>query len=399
MRIQMLRNAEQSLDIVYHAIQEGEASIAFLGEVLAAAERGVQVRIILDGKVGAVGNELKVLRTLVSHPNISCKMYNPISLLKPWEWNSVFHDKFIIVDHEFLLLGGRNIGDRYYNPENYEGEVTNDRDVLVWKTTDNNESALDQTADYMELLWQSKDCMVQKGRISDTSKYQSLIEKALLFEMNNPDYYVDPLDAYLDRMVTTSKITLIYNPINTTKKEPWVGYHLKELTMHATKSVILQTPYSTANSDLLDVLEQIPAEVMMLTNSTASSPNLPAFSNYYSQRQKFIDTGISIYEFQSSDSIHGKSLVIDEKISVVGSFNMDDRSLYIDTETMLVIDSPEFAGVLLDAINHYKEQSLLVGTDNQYVLNEEVTPVPVSGLKKATMKVVSVFSRIFQFLI
>lgn len=79
-----------------------------------------------------------------------------------------------------------------------------------------------------------------------------------------------------------------------------------------------------------------------LTNSMASSPNYPAFSAYSSQRAKFLATGVEIYEYQSTDSIHGKSCVADGRISVVGSFNLDDRSLYIDTESVLIIDSPEF---------------------------------------------------------
>ena len=45
----------------------------------------------------------------------------PVDLLRPWEWNALLHDKFILADDRMLLLGGRNIGDEYFAPPGYEG--------------------------------------------------------------------------------------------------------------------------------------------------------------------------------------------------------------------------------------------------------------------------------------
>ena len=72
-------------------------------------------------------------------------------------------------------------------------------------------------------------------------------------------------------------------------------------------------------------------------------------------------TGAKIYEYQSCDSIHGKSLVIEaNRISAVGSLNLDDRSFYIDTENMLIIDSPEFCCPPHAAMDDYIDHSALV---------------------------------------
>ncbi|MDR2932645.1 MAG: hypothetical protein LBV27_06010, partial [Oscillospiraceae bacterium] len=51
-RVQLLRHAANTLDIAYHAIQEGVTTEAFLGEILIAADRGVRVRILIDAKTG-----------------------------------------------------------------------------------------------------------------------------------------------------------------------------------------------------------------------------------------------------------------------------------------------------------------------------------------------------------
>ena len=84
---------------------------------------------------------------------------------------------------------------------------------------------------------------------------------------------------------------------------------------------------------------------------------------------------------------------------MVGSFNLDDRSLYIDTESMLVIDSPEFYELLEGEINSLQDSSALVGEDNKYAPGQEELILDVSFGKKALMYTVSVFSRLLQFLI
>lgn len=78
---------------------------------------------------------------------------------------------------------------------------------------------------------------------------------------------------------------------------------------------------------------------------------------------------------------------------------MDDRSFYLSTETMLVVDSEEFAASLLEAIDFYKSRSLEVGKDNKYLVNGQVEPLRVSLVKRFAIWFTSIFSRIFQFFI
>ena len=137
---------------------------------------------------------------------------------------------------------------------------------------------------------------------------------------------------------------------------------------------------------------------MLLTNSLASSPNLPAFSAYLWNRTELASSGLRIYEYQSSDSIHGKSVLIDDRLSAVGSWNLDERSVDIDTEVMLVIDSAPFQQLLRARQDEIMAQSLIVGPDGQY-LPGGVEPLPVSTGKKILFYGFSVFSHLFGFLI
>ncbi len=78
---------------------------------------------------------------------------------------------------------------------------------------------------------------------------------------------------------------------------------------------------------------------------------------------------------------------------------MDDKSFYLSTETMLAVDSEDFAASLLEAIDFYKSRSLEVGKDNKYLVNGQVEPLRVSLVKRFAIWFTSIFSRIFQFFI
>ena len=399
-RIAVIRAAEQSIDLVCHAFDYGESTKALIQELLDAAERGVTVRLVVDGKLGVKGREMKTLfAAALAHPNIEALSYNRLDLLRPWTWHTVLHDKFINVDDTYLVLGGRNIGDRFFAPANYHQAVTNDRDVLVWRTAESQQSIFGELNQYMTSLWQHPECEQLELAAPDEGYWQQLQEDVRRFESENTAIYSLSLDHFLSATCPTAKITFISNPTNTTKKEPWVGYQLQRLALAAQESVTVQTPYATANRYLLETMTETAsdAQLVMLTNSLASSPNFPAFSNYFSQRRAFLATGAAIYEYQSYDSIHGKSMVIDNRLSAVGSLNLDDRSFYIDTENMLVIDSPEFAAELNAAMEAYLAQSALVGADNNYVASQQVLQPPAG--KTFLMYVVSILSRMVQYLI
>ena len=392
-RIAIIRAATDSIDLVCHAFDYGESTKAIIQELLDAADRGVQVRIVTDGKLGVKGEKMRQLfAAALEHPLISCRSYNRLDLLRPWTWHTVLHDKFINVDNTYLVLGGRNIGDRFFAPANYSGPVTND--AMCWSGAPlKKEKAFFPRSTAIWTVFGPHGVQPAALKPPEEGYRQQLRADVNSFERDNQDIYSLTLDHFLNATYPTAKITFINNPTNASKKEPWVAYQLQKLALEAKDQVTVQTPYATANSYLLETMEEVAddAELVMLTNSVASSPNFPAFSNYFSQRRQFVSTGAKIYEYQSYDSIHGKSLVIDNRISAVGSLNLDDRSFYIDTENMLIIDSPEFAARLNAAMDDYIDHSALVGADNHY-LDPDQALEPSIG-KTLLMYIISIFSR------
>ena len=407
-RVELIRSAKKTLDVCYHNIKKGQSADCFVAELLLAADRGVHVRLLLDDVLGGLSGEHKNLKlALLSHPNIEYRGYNPIHLLKPWDFNVRLHDKFIIADEDRMMLGGRNIGDEYFAPPYYEDAITNDRDVVVINTKahtkQGKESVIAHVLAYMEELW-NNDRSAPQESLSKAKMEEGKLAQAELkalckeWQVKYKDYYFpkQPVDQVA---LPTNKVSFLHNPLDGYKKEPQIGATLANLLKNC-KDIIIQTPYATANRYTLQELQTIArdANVKLLTNSMASSPNYPAFSNYITQRKKFLNTGMSIYEYQSTNSIHGKSCIADQRLSVVGSFNLDDRSLYIDTESVLIIDSEPFYDELESEMHTLLDQSALVNKENTYDENAK-NLVEVSFSKQCLMKVVSIFSRIFQCLI
>ncbi|MEG2322505.1 MAG: phospholipase D family protein [Bacilli bacterium] len=395
-RIRAIKSAQEEIIMASHSVTEGKASKYILAALLEASNRGVKIKFILDSKVGGFKKH-SLYNAFINNTNVDYYEYSQINLLQPWEFNSAFHDKFLIIDNRLLILGGRNMDDRFYG---LSKEVTYDREVLVYNTDlKSNKTVIKDVKNYANTLFNSKDVVKIKGNKKDSPKLKIILE-----EYNNyfkdKDFNSDD-DYYIGKTVETNKITLINNPINNNKKEPLVAYRLQQLAYNAKAEVIVQSPYTIGNKYFKQTFKNVADKVnlKLLTNSLATSPNLPAFSYYYVHRKGLLKTGINIYEYQKNGSIHTKSMLVDDNISIVGSFNLDMRSAYIDTETMLVIDSKPFNKILKEEVNKTFDKSLKVGKNNKYITNDTLVEKKPSLLKIIATYVVSIFSTIFKFLI
>lgn len=403
-RVKMIQDATETINFAVHTIQKGESTEALLGEFLNAANRGVTVRIVIDGKLGATAKSVSsALNLLANHDNISLYNYNPISFLKPWRLHTLFHDKFMVVDDTYLLLGGRNLGDRYFAPKSYTGNKTDDYDVFICQPSSSpiQGSAIGQVNTYFTQIIDAPEKQLYSPRKINENIQSTILNQAKTLPVTNPQLYQNTLQSFTQAAVDTNKITLVHNPLMPNKKEATAAYQIARLAHLAQQEVVLQTPYSTANKQVLSAFSNIADKVpfTLLTNSLASTPNIPGYSTYYSQRGKFLQTGATIYEYQNTSSIHGKAMLVDDTLAAVGSLNMDDRSLHLSTETMLIIDSPKFNRQLRGAMQQYQNSSLIVGQNNAYIPSQSVQEVSVPQSKKTIILLASVLFRIFQPLI
>ena len=124
---------------------------------------------------------------------------------------TVLHDKFINVDNTYLVLGGRNIGDRFFAPANYSGPVTNDRDVLVWRTAEEGESVFPQINSYMDSLWNHTECSQLQLKPPEEGYRQQLRADVNSFERDNQEdvYKRQPSAEAPSRPVLAISITAV----------------------------------------------------------------------------------------------------------------------------------------------------------------------------------------------
>ncbi len=401
-RLQMIQQAEQEIILSTFDFNADKGGKDVMAALMSAADRGVKVRVIIDGFSGFLdvkGKGTQWFQALASHENISLRIYNPITLLKPWKMQARLHDKYLIIDHQMFLLGGRNTTNLFLG--DYSKSKNIDREIFVYETEDSKDSSLYQLRAYFEKIWALKDSReftckklsdeIQECIVSLNNRYQKLKE-------TYPEAYTDW--DFQKLTFETNKISLLCNPLEAENKDPWMWYSIHQLMLQG-KEALIYTPYIICGKemyqDLTDLKDNnIPLEI--ITNDVASGANPWGCTDYLNQKEKIWKTGAKVYEFMGGHSCHTKAVLIDDRMSIVGSYNLDMRSTYQDTELMLAIDSKELNSMIRKEAETDKTYSKTIGPDGNYIQGENYVPKKLSTGKKIfywTLRVLTVPLRKF----
>ena len=179
-------------------------------------------------------------------------------------------------------------------------------------------------------------------------------------------------------------VTLLHNPVGAENKTPELWDALVHL-MEQGGDVLVQTPYLICSSEMYDDLRALGGgrELAFVTNSVEGGANLFGCADYLGQKEKILGCGVEVYETLCGHSLHTKAVLVGDRLSVIGSFNMDMRSAYLDTELMLVIDSPEINAQLRGVIADYQASSRLVRPDGTQTEGTAYVDVPLPVGKRA----------------
>ena len=112
-----------------------------------------------------------------------------------------------------------------------------------------------------------------------------------------------------------------------------------------------------------------------------------------------LDNNVGIFEYQGKGSLHGKTYIFDDYISAVGSFNMDSRSSFINSEIMIVVSSKEFTDKLKKNVQLDLNNSLEVGNDYKYIKDDSLEKSHVPGYKRVIIKILSIISPIIEHIL
>lgn len=400
LRLDMFAKAQHSIRISTFDIRPGKSWDKMAGALIAAADRGVKVQILVDGMYGMLHmKQLPDFYAVGTHANIEIRFYNPIHPLKPWTVNGRLHDKYILADDNLLLAGGRNTFD-YFLQTNRKS-IGYDREVFVYhESGDASQNVFTEMATYFSKIW---DASHSKPRYHTMPAYMEsdITEKQRAYReayknISLPDY------DYLDLTIPVEHVSFLHNPPHTGNKEPTLFYQLTQLMLEAKEQVIIQTPYANYSSYMSARMREIAKKVPrteLLINSVAVGDNVMASSDYLIHKEEVLSVGMDVYEFFGDHSSHSKSVLIDQDISIIGSFNFDMRSTYLSTETMIVITGEEFQTQLAENMNFFKEQSLKCSTDDTYEASSTVAEKEIPKKRLLLYRILGPVLQLFRYLV
>ena len=390
--------AEKTIDVQYFIFSTDNVGLIACDYLVRAADRGVQVRILVDDLM--VEAELEEILNIDSHENISVKIYNPginlgkniYSKIKKFSTdfrsaNQRMHNKTFTVDGKVVITGGRNIADEYFD---YDHEYNfRDRDVLLLgKATRTVQRSFEE-------FWNSSLSVPvidladkTENKFNDPNRFEKLHQYAC-----NPENFWPQVRAQIKDLpstfekirnsgglVWTDSIAFVSDiPGKNDRSKGMEGGGIStdtliRLVRAAKHSVYIQSPYLITNAEAQSIFKAAVdrgVQIIILTNSLASTDNVEAFSGYQRSRKDLLMAGVQIFEFRPDAAdrfkimtgalqsqlnftpifgLHAKSMVIDEKITVIGTFNLDPRSANLNTECVTVIQSKKIAAGVLNGM-------------------------------------------------
>ena len=379
-RIALIRTAETALDVQYYIWQRDATGLILLDELRKAAGRGVRVRLLLDDNgVNGLDADLAALDAL---PGVEIRLFNPFILrrLKPlgyafdfFRLNRRMHNKSLTADGAASILGGRNIGDVYFGFGS--GVQFLDTDVLVAGKV-----AADIGRDF-DRYWASGSShpLADIVGISDNAASARLVAdaQAAAASAEGRRYFERLRASALVEAFVAGRLALEWTDVALVSDDPAKGLgraaindllfpQLMALLSRPTRSVDLVSAYFVPGRNFTHTLELLAGagmRVRILTNSQAATDVVIVHSAYVKYRPALLQAGVELYELKpeyaahdepeprglagsSRASLHSKTLAVDGERIFIGSFNFDPRSLLLNTEMGVLIDSPRMAGAL-----------------------------------------------------
>lgn len=423
-RVHLIRAAKKTIELQTFIFDADDSGALVLDELLAAARRGVKVRVLLDQLYGLPDPNLQA--TLAGqHRNFELRLYNPTFdeaktqalqyaagiLCCFTKFNQRMHTKLLLVDNRAGIMGGRNIQDRYFDwaaDYNYR-----DRDILVTgpvaKAMAANFEAFwdyertvpaEQLHDVARRLLRAE--AVPPHKLMAPGAERSLRVKAMRAEAGDGNAVyrrLEPLLQAVGRVDFYGDLPEKHEGDLPPEEDASVA--MRDLVASTRSELVLQTPYLVLSRPARRVFRELRARedrpvVLVSTNSLAATDAFPVYAMSHKYKRLYLrELGFRIHEYKPYPAsspinlaatgvlgearaanlpmfgsgsrgsasgpvplkragvrvgLHAKSLVVDDRIGVVGSHNFDPRSDDYNTESMLVVHDPEFAVALSASI-------------------------------------------------
>jgi putative cardiolipin synthase len=398
-RAELIRNARTSLDLQYYIVHDGLSTRALIDELLKAADRGVRVRILLDDTTSDGLDH--AIATLAAHPNIQIRLFNPQSLGRETgvtrsvgrlfnlsRQHRRMHNKLWLADSSVAIVGGRNLGDEYFDAE--ENLNFTDIDMLsVGPVAQQLGYSFDQywnsalsrpIAEFMYFLPTIRDLADARKRLEASleashHKHKVLYDRLMAYQ-SNPHLHV-----WFNELIWAHNQALWDAPTKVLARgEPdphlLLTTQLAPELLNTRQELMLISAYFVPGEEgLLYLTGRADAgvAVSLLTNSLEATDVPAVHGGYAPYRKALLEHGVKLFEMRrqpgdpgadsggsgphlftskatfgggSDSSLHSKAMIFDQRKVFVGSFNFDPRSVLWNTEVGVLVDSPQLSAHL-----------------------------------------------------
>ncbi|RJG05717.1 phospholipase D family protein [Noviherbaspirillum cavernae] len=386
-RMSLARAAQRTLDLQYYIFHDDQTGLALIGELLAAAERGVRVRVLVDD-IHTEGKD-RSLAIADSHPNIEVRLFNPFAHRNA-RWldfvgdfrrvNRRMHNKSMTADNQATIVGGRNIGDEYFSAKT---DVDfSDFDILAlgpvvtevsaqfdayWNSAHAYPASAFNTGapigpdDYRELRARVEE---RAASLRNTAYANAVQENELTQDIKRGE-----MEAYW------GTATVIADPpdklLLSAESSPALAItKLAKVLAQAQRELVLMSPYFVPGPRGVQWLQDMirrGVHVKIITNSFAATDVQAVHAGYTTYRTTLLKAGVELYEMKptayserarqgrqrgltgsSRASLHAKTYMTDRRTLFVGSLNLDGRSAMLNTEMGVVLENEALCKMLHD---------------------------------------------------
>ncbi len=401
-RYQFAALAEKTLDVQYFLWDGDATGHVVMSALLDAADRGVRVRLLLDD-LYLEGKDVN-LAILDAYPNVHVRLFNPFSSRSAHFMDLLFdfarvnhrmHNKAFVIDNSVAIVGGRNIGDPYFSAN----DEANFRDVDLFAVGPIVREVSDSFDDFWNSPWATSIREFQENRPSPEA-IRDLVgrldqkiasERSFPFKTIKDRPTLERFAEHVRSRLIWGKATLLADmPDKPETSEPGVVDALRvDVGQTLKHELLLESAYfipAEQGTERLCKLVARGVRVRILTNSLLSNDEVAAFAGYAKRREDLLRCGVELHELRtdanfvrkdwpwlksrSEANLHTKAAVFDRSKVLIGSFNMDPRSKYLNTELAVLVESRELAEKVAAFIESGMslENSYLLELDNQDIV-------------------------------
>ena len=384
-RIVLINAAERTLDLQYYIFHGDVTPKLVVDRLLAAADRGVRIRLLVDD--WTIRGKDPVLALINAHPNIEVRVFNPVAgsrssfLSRPFHYlfgaeriKNRMHNKAFIVDNIVAIVGGRNIGDEYFHAQpdiNFE-----DLDIMaIGPITREVSVGFDEYWNH-ELAIPIRAFVSQDPAAEDVQKGRQMLDQHRE-AMKTTEYGRRLMESDLLKRLGTGRLPVVWaqgevlydrpervNASASPNASNSIGPRLREIIEGAQNEALLISPYFVPREGGVNMFARMRdrgVAVKILTNSLASNDVPVAHGGYARYRKDLLRLGVDLFELKpvpgqreekdhtqvggsSGAALHAKTFILDRKVLFVGTLNLDPRSVWSDTQNGIAVWSGDLAG-------------------------------------------------------